>query len=80
MELNGKFSTFKFKKTEKSFSLEVDGEIYYFSKRDSQLPSSIDEKVTVIVRGSFFSIKCNSELSAEDALKGMLSLSNKKEQ
>ena len=80
MELRGKFKTFKISKTEKSASLEIDGELYYYSSRDSITPDSEEDEVVIRLRGSFFSIKpLNKVLSASDALALLKSL-KKKEQ
>ena len=81
MELKGKFKSFVFKKTDKSLSFEHEGELYYFSSRDSKLPSDSNEEVTLSLRGSFFAIKPSSQvLKADEALAIMNNMKSKKEQ
>ena len=80
MELKGKFKAFRISRTEKSASLEVEGELYYYSSRDSITPESEEDEVVVKLRGSFFSIRpLNKVLSPSDALALLKSL-KKKEQ
>ena len=80
MELRGKFKSFKISRTDKSASLEIDGELYYYSSRDSVAPDSEEDEVVVKLRGSFFSLKpLNKVLSPSDALALLKSL-KKKEQ